>query len=79
MGFNARSEPKYTIQQSVNLNVADAGQVMGAAPADVRTPRRLNRVCIWECYDLHYLFYKLRVLLYSAQVIFSVFMLPLCV
>ena len=35
MGFNALSEPKYTVQQSVNLNVVGAAEVAGAAPTDV--------------------------------------------
>ena len=45
MGFNALSEPKYTVQQSVNLNVVGAAEVAGATPTDVRARRRLNRVC----------------------------------
>ena len=43
MGFNALSEPKYTVQQSVNLNVVGAAEVVRATPTEVRAPRRLNR------------------------------------
>ena len=43
MGFNALREPKYTVQQSVNMNVVGAAEVAGAAPTDVLLARRLNR------------------------------------
>ena len=55
MGFYVPSEPKYTVQQSVNLNVVGAAEVERATPTDVRTRRRLNRVCVcvFTCMSLY--------------------------